>query len=431
MTGTATSATIDLDREHIADSAFWAAAPAHRHAVFAALRHEQPVRWYEPRRSAFQRSCSGFWAITRYDDVREASRNPALFCSGLGIDIEESPEELGTDRSSMINFDDPQHFTLRRLVSSAFTPGHVAALDGALRATATRIVDDVLEHFGGGEPFDLVEHVSSRLPLEAICDLLGIPADERAQLSAWTNTTIAVDDPSVGIGPAVSAATSIDEYAIALGRERLRRPTSDLTSALMHASVDGERLSERDFANFFGLLIAAGNETTRNSISHGLMLLTEHEDQRVRWFGDFDRLAPTAVEEIVRLESPITHMCRVLTADATVRDVELPAGSKVALWYTSANRDETAFERPDEFDVGRPTNPQQMGYGGGGPHFCLGANLARREITVMFDEIRRRVPTLSTVGEPERLVSMSGNSIRSVPAAIRPTTIRRPESSAT
>ena len=410
--------TIDLDAHHIADSEFWRAEPSLRHAVFAALREQAPVRWYEPRRSAFGRACTGFWAVTRYDDVWTASRNPELYCSGLGIDIEETPAELADYLPTMINMDDPEHFRLRRLVSGGFTPKEIARLDEALRAEAAAIVDDVLERFGGGEEFDLVEHVSSRLPLRAIAGLTGVPAEDQDQLLAWTNAGAALDDPSVGVEAAAAASRAMEEYALALGRERRAHPTDDLTSVLMHATVEGERLTAREFANFFGLLVGAGNETTRNAISHGVRLLTEHPEQRRIWFDDFETHAATAAEEIVRFETPITHMCRILTADTEIAGVPLSGGDKVALWYTSANRDGAAFERPDTFDVRRPLRPQQVGYGAGGPHFCLGANLARREIVVMFDELRRRVPALHATGEPERVLSMSLNAIRRLPVRI-------------
>ena len=408
----------DLESVHIADSEFWAASGAHRHGVFEALRRGDPVRWFEPRRSGFERPCSGFWALTRHGDVWAASRRPDLFCSGLGIDIEESPAQLAPFVRTMITMDDPEHARLRRLVSSAFTPKTIAALDDQLRLEAGRIIDEVLERFGDGAEFDFVEHVAARLPLAAICDLVGVPEADRAMVYDATNRAVSVDDPSSGVAAAVEGMEQLSDYALALGRDRLRNPADDLASRLMAVDVEGERLSDEDFSNFFVLLISAGNETTRNAMSHGLSLLTRFPDQRRRWFGDFETHAATAVEEIVRYETPITHMCRVLTADTEVAGVALRAGEKVALWYTSANRDEAVFEDPHRFDVTRPVRPQHVGYGGGGTHFCLGANLARRELVVMFDEIRRRVPGLVTTDEPKRLASMSLNAIRSQPAAI-------------
>ena len=412
-----TEPDLDMAAEHIADSAFWEADSTHRHAVFSFLRNEAPVRWFPPRTSKFQRTCSGFWALTRYDDIWNAARTPRVFCSRFGIDIEEKPAEL-PEAPTMINMDDPEHFRMRRIVSAGFTPKRIATIDAQLRVTASQIVDAAIEQFGDGTEFDLVEHISSRLPLHAICELMGVPAADRDQLFTWTNATASLDDPTVGIAVAVEAIDALTDYATSLGRLRREHPVDDLTSVLMGAHIDGERLTSTDYANFFSLLVGAGNETTRNAISHGVLLLTVHPEQRSVWFSAFDDHVATAVEEIVRYETPITHMCRVLTQDVTIRGVELAAGQKVALWYTSANRDGDAFEHPDDFDIRRPVSPQHTAFGGGGPHFCLGASLARREIAVMFEEIHRRIPTLHVTGEPERVLSMSLNSIRSMPARL-------------
>lgn len=411
---------IDLDAEHLADSAFWAATPDHRARVFAALRHEAPVRWYPPRRSGFTRACTEFWALTRYDDIWHASRTPSVYCSGVTIDIEEMPEELGEFYPSMINLDDPEHARLRRLVASGFTPKQTTAYEPQLRAIAAEIIDQLLDRYGDGAEFDFVAEVAAKLPLRAICAMLGVPEPDHDLMLQWTNQAVAPDDPSVGIEGAATGLRHIADYAIQLGRQRQQHPTDDLTSILMHAEVDGERLTSKEFANFFILLLSAGNETTRNATTHGLRLLTQHPDQRKIWFDDYDAHAATAVEEIVRCEPLISNMCRVLTRDVELHGVTLHEGEKVALWYPSANRDETVFEHPERFDVRRPLHPQQVGYGAGGPHFCLGANLARRELTAIFDEIRRRTPDLAATGEPDRVVSMALNSIRSLPASTRP-----------
>jgi cytochrome P450 len=411
---------IDLDAEHLADSAFWSASPEHRERVFAELRRHHPVRWYPPRRSGFDRACTEFWALTRYDDIWHASRTPAVFCSGVTIDIEEMPDELGEFYPSMINLDAPEHARLRRLVASGFTPKQIEAQEPRLRAIAAAIIDDVLDRFGDGTEFDVVAELAARLPLRAICGMLGVPEPDHGLMLEWTNLAVSPDDPAVGVAGAAHALRQIADYAVELGRQRLERPADDVTTALMQAEVDGERLTTKEFANFFILLLSAGNETTRNAITHGLRLLTAHPDQRRIWFDDFDRHAATALEEIVRCEPLISNMCRVLTQDVELHGVTLRAGEKVALWYPSANRDETVFDRPERFDVRRPVHPQQVGYGAGGPHFCLGANLARREMTVMFDEIRRRVPRLAVTGEPERVLSMALNSVRCLQASVAP-----------
>lgn len=411
---------IDLDAEHLADSAFWGASPQHRARVFAALRREAPVRWYPPRRSGFSRSCTEFWALTRYDDIWQASRTPSVYCSGVTIDIEEMPERLGEFYPSMINLDDPEHSRLRRLVASGFTPKQTAAYEPQLRTIAAEIIDQLLDRYGDGGEFDFVAEVAAKLPLRAICSMLGVPDEDQASMLAWTNQAVAPDDPSIGIDGAASGFRNIADYAIELGRLRQQNPTDDITSVLMRAEIDGERLTSKEFANFFILLLSAGNETTRNATTHGLRLLSQNPDQRRIWFDDFETLAATAVEEIVRCEPLISNMCRVLTRDVELHGVTLHEGEKVALWYPSANLDETVFDAPERFDVRRPLSPQQVGYGAGGPHFCLGANLARRELSVIFDEIRRRVPDLAATGEPDRVVSMALNSVRSLPASIFP-----------
>jgi cytochrome P450 len=197
-----------------------------------------------------------------------------------------------------------------------------------------------------------------------------------------------------------------------MGEDRLANPTDDLTSVMMHAVVDGERITAQEFGSFFILLVVAGNETTRNAISHGMHLLTTNPDQRDLWWSDFDAHTRTAVDEIVRMASPVVHFRRTATEDTVVGGQQIAAGEKLVMWYNSANRDERVYEDPYRFDVRRPLQPNQVGFGAGGPHFCLGANLARREIAVMFDEIRRRIPTLRTVGEPDYLQSNFINGIK-------------------
>ena len=409
----------DLDSVHLADSSFWRADPEFRHAVFASLRASDPVRYFPPRTSGFSRPCTGFWAVTRYADVWKASRNPASYSSSITIDIEESPDELGEFFPTMINMDDPEHARLRRLVSSGFTPKHVAKLDDGLRSKAREIINDVLDRHGDGSEFDFVAEVAARLPLQAIGNMMGVPSEDQQLIYDWTNLVVGGDDPEVGVDGSLNGLRALAAYALALGEARLARPTDDLTSVLMHAEVEGERLTTKEFVNFFILLVSAGNETTRNAISHGMRLLTHYPDQRAILFDDYESFAWNAAEEIVRFETPISNMCRVLTEDAVIQGVKIAAGEKVALWYPSANRDADVFSEPNRFDVRRPTTPQQVGYGGGGPHFCLGANLARREIVVMFDEIRRRVPNLEITGEPERAMLMSLNAIKSLPARLQ------------
>jgi cytochrome P450 len=293
----------------------------------------------------------------------------------------------------------------------------VAKVEQYVRGVASRLIDSVLERFPERQ-CDFVQEIAAPMPLHIICEMMGIPAGDEAQIFRWTNTILGGGDPEYGgtLEALMADATAMFQYAQALGQSRLDHPTDDLTTLLMHAEVDGERLSTQEFGSFFILLVVAGNETTRNAISHGMKLLTDNPDQRQRWWSDPDTYTRGAVEEIVRYATPVIHFRRTTTADTEIRGVPLPKGTKVVLWYNSANRDEDVFDDPHRFDITRdPT--KQVGFGAGGPHFCLGANLARREIAVMFDEIRRRMPTLEVTGEPAYLQSFFINGIKRLPCA--------------
>ena len=235
----------------------------------------------------------------------------------------------------------------------------------------------------------------------------------------WTNTILGVGDPEfvTSYDDLMTQALEMFMFAQALGEERRATPTDDITSVMMAAEVDGERLTAQEFGSFFILLVVAGNETTRNAISHGMKALTDHPDQRDRWFGDYDAHAKTAVEEIVRWATPVIHFRRTATVDTDINGFPVSEGDKVVMFYNSANRDERVYDDPFRFDIARPIQPQQVGFGAGGPHFCLGANLARRELVVMFDEIRRRLPNMRITGEPDYLQSAFINGIKRMPCA--------------
>jgi cytochrome P450 len=249
--------------------------------------------------------------------------------------------------------------------------------------------------------------------------MMGIPDDDIDQIFSWTNVILGAGDPEYGgtYEALMNAALGMFAYAQALGDDRRANPRDDITSVLMAAEVDGDRLTSQEFGSFFILLVVAGNETTRNAISHGMKALTDHPDQRDLWYGDFVGHTRTAVEEIVRYATPVIHFRRTATEDTELGGQRIAAGEKVVLWYASANRDERVFADPHRFDVTRPITPTQVGFGAGGPHFCLGANLARREISVMFDELRRRLPDLRITGEPDYLESSFINGIKRLPCA--------------
>jgi cytochrome P450 len=266
---------------------------------------------------------------------------------------------------------------------------------------------------------DFVEEVAALLPLQIICEMMGIPEADEKQIFHWTNVILGVGDPDFAptFDDLLKTSMEIYAYAQALGEDRLKNPKEDITSTLMHAEVEGERLSTQEFGSFFILLVVAGNETTRNAISWGMKMLTEHPDQKAMWFADYDRHAKTAAEEIVRWATPVIHFRRTATEDTEIAGQPIAAGEKVVMWYNSGNRDERVFENPYTFDVRREPHPAQIGFGAGGPHFCLGANLARREMTVMFDVIRDRLPSLRITGEPAYLQSSFINGIKRMQCA--------------
>ncbi len=399
---------------------FWARDREFRDAAFKALRDESPFQFFNERvmeGSPFPPG-PGYRALTRHDDIWHVSRNPQLFCSGRGSNIGDLPQELNEFFGSMINMDDPKHFRLRSIVSKGFTPKEISGLENMVRARSAKVVDRLLEEFPDGS-CDFVEHVASPLPLQIICDMMGIPDSDVLQIFNWTNIILGVGDPEfVGTYDALlKCALDIFAYAQNLGEDRVKNPRDDVTSVMMNTVVDGERLTAQEFGSFFILLVVAGNETTRNAISHGMKLLTDNPAQRKIWFDDFPSHSKTAVEEIVRLASPVIHFRRTATQDTQINGQPIKEGEKVVMWYYSGNRDERMFDNPLAFDVTRALSPTQIGFGAGGPHFCLGANLARREISVMFDEIRRRMPLMRIVGEPAYLQSAFINGIKRMPCA--------------
>ena len=400
---------------------FWAGERADRHAGFAQLRDAPGLPYYPEAvgdDSPFPPG-PGYYAVTRHDDVWHVSRHPDLFCSSRGgVNIGDMPEELAEFFGSMIAMDDPKHFRMRSIVAKGFTPKHITQIEEQIKQVATKTVDRMIENFPA-RTCDFVDNFAGPFPLEIICEMMGIPQEDHRQIFEWTNTILGVGDPEfVGTyEELLNAGLSINAYAQALGEDRRANPRDDITSALMAAELDGDRLSAQEFGSFFILLVVAGNETTRTAIAHGLKLLTEHPDQRQLWFDDYDAHQRTAVEEIVRLASPVIHFRRTVTADTEVAGVQLHEGDKVVMFYQSANRDESVYPDPQRFDVTRPINPTQVGFGAGGPHFCLGANLARREISIAFDEIRRRLPDLRVSGEPDYLQSNFINGIKRLPCS--------------
>jgi methyl-branched lipid omega-hydroxylase len=402
----------DID---LSDPEFWTRPREWRYGAFQTLRNESPFHFFEERmvENSPIPPGAGYRALVRHDDIWHVSRNANLFKSGAGSNIGDLPVEINEFFGSMINMDDPKHFRLRSIVSKGFTPKEIGALEESVRVRSASVIDRMFERFPERE-CDFVREVAALMPLQIICDMMGIPESDEEMIFNWTNTILGVGDPEyVGtFDDLVRVGGEIFSYALALGEERLKNPGNDIASIMMNAVVDGERLTAQEFGSFFILLVVAGNETTRTAIGHGMRELTIHRDQRELWFNDFETHTKTAVEEIVRYATPVIHFRRTATQDTEINGQPIKEGEKVVMFYQSGNRDESVFTNPNDFDIRRSAQPAQVGFGAGGPHFCLGANLARREIAVMFDEIRRRVPTLEITSEPDYLQSSFINGIK-------------------
>jgi cytochrome P450 len=392
--------------------AFWRRPQAERLAAFARLRRlESPAFFVEHGGSALAPR-RGFYALVRHADVVEASRKPEVFISGPGVTMPRPPRWVRfAFGDSMVNLDDPRHASVRGIISQAFTPRVVAKAAEDVRRVAARIVDDVV----GRRPSDFVESVAAQLPFQVICNMMGIPEEYRGQVLSQVNHTT----ENTGVrevrrlrvpGRSLRALARLHRMVARVGHERRRRPADDLISALVNANVEGKHLTSRELGAFFSLLLVAGVETTRNTIAHGLALLTEHPAQKELLLSDFDRHVGGFVEEVVRYASPIIQFRRTVAHDYELNGHALRAGDDVVLFYNSANRDERVFTDPDVFDITRTPNPH-VGFGGGGPHFCLGASLARQELAVLFRELYTRLPGIRSTAEPQLIPSNFDNRV--------------------
>jgi cholest-4-en-3-one 26-monooxygenase len=395
--------TIDLcDRD-----AYVAGVP---HDAFAHLRAEAPVHWHE------EADGPGFWSVHRYADVVKVNRDNLTFSSARrGALIHElDPAALEQQRLMMLNMDPPMHTRYRKLVNRGFTPRMLGMLEERIRSQAIAIVEGVAEKGS----CDFVTEVAAELPLQVIAEIMGVPHEDRHMVFDWSNRMIGAEDPEYQAKEreaAFAASMELYAYANSLAADRRAHPGDDIISVLLQSEVDGERLSELEFDLFFLLLAVAGNETTRNLISSAMLALIEHPDQR-RLLLDDPSLIPGAVEEMLRWGTPVMHFRRTATKDTEVGGQPVAEGDKVVIWYISANRDEAVFDDPYRFDVRRTPN-EHVAFGGGGPHFCLGANLARMEIRLMFQELLPRLPDMELDGSVERLRSNFINGIKHMPVA--------------
>jgi len=413
---------MNLESINLSDIEFWAKPWAERDAAFATLRRENPIAYFpEPIIDPFPEG-PGYYAITKMHDVLEISRHPEIYCSGQGaVSILDMPAEMNEFYGSLISMDDPRHARLRKIVSGTFTPRMLANVLEDVEKTAKRVVDGIVEK---GE-INFVADVSMPFPLFVILDMMGIPHSEFDMVLAQSNIILSGGDPEfipAGVDP-ISAFLEAGAMLAGLLNElavlRRANPTDDLLSALVTTEVDGEQLSGDELASFFILLSVAGHETTRTALNHAITHLSQNPDQRALLLGDMERVMPTAVEEIVRYASPVVWMRRTLTQDHVLSGHEFHTGDKVILYYGSANRDEAVFADPNRFDVLRDPNPH-VGFGGPGPHFCLGAHLARREISLMLRELYTRIPDLELAGPPEQLRSNFINGVKRLPVTFTP-----------
>ncbi len=384
-------------------------------AAFARLRSESPVH---RTRDLGQPQGPDFWSVTRYEDVRAVSRDFTTYTNAPNMTI----EDYVRSGNSILHLDPPEHTRLRLIVNKGFTPRMVERMTEGIRARAVELVDVIAAH----DECELVGEFAVLLPLQVICGLLGVPESDEPWLLDCLVRVFGASDPntSLSISERIRVMEELGAYAHELGRRRLDEPRDDITTVLVRAEVeddDGERhrLRPGDYARFFSTLAAAGSETSRNGIAHGVWLLDQHPDQRAAMLADPETVYPTAVEEIVRYASPVMHMRRNVAHATELAGQQLAEGDRVVIWYRSANHDEIVFDDPERFDVTRDPN-DHLGYGAGGPHFCLGAHLARLEIRIALEELYRRFPGLQVTGEPERVAMRQINGMKRLPVAWSP-----------
>ena len=382
--------------------------------VFARLRREAPVSWQEHPHGR------GFWSVVQHGDVVTVNRDATLFSSELGsislLGPDERANAVGVDTrgAMMIATDPPRHTRYRRLVNSGFTPRTMKAIEQSLAGRATNIIDLVIERGS----CDFVTDVAAELPLQAIADIMGVPQEDRGRLFDWSNRMVGLDDPEYASTDGTVASAELYAYVNDLARQRRGDPRDDIVTALVNAEIEGDSLSEVEFDMFMLLLTLAGNETTRNSISWGMRALIENPEQYAL-LRDRPDLIDSAVEEILRWASPVLHFRRTATADTELHGQRIAKGDKVVMWHISANRDERVFAEPFRFDITRTPN-NHVAFGGGGPHHCLGAYLARMQLRLMIGEIVARIPDMELAAKPELLRSNVLRGVKHMPVVFTP-----------
>ncbi|MGV0813417.1 cytochrome P450 [Mycolicibacterium boenickei] len=385
------------------------------HEQFTALRRTSPIHWVEQTESARAGMATdagtGYWAVTKHADVAAVSRNSRVFSSRENGSLIRNPESVTREsvelqRVVIINQDDPEHTQTRSIVSRGFTPRAIGALDEILEQRARRIVRDAVATGSG----DFVDQVASQLPLEVIADMLGIPAEDRQQIFDWSNQMTGSTDPDV-VGDAAVSTTEILMYSMGLSADRKESPRDDIITKLVNADKDGRGLTDDEFGFFVIALAVAGNETARNAISHGMNAFFDHPDQWELWKNE---RPSTMVDEVIRWATPVTSFQRTALEDVELGGVQISAGQRVGLFYASANHDEDVFDDPFDFDIARDPNPH-LAFGGHGAHYCIGANLARIEIRLIFDALADFAPDIDRAGNASRLRHGWLNGIKDLP----------------
>ncbi|WP_193046398.1 cytochrome P450 [Mycolicibacterium baixiangningiae] len=378
---------------------------------FAQLRKTAPVWWNEQQESIFDDG--GYWVISRHEDIKAISRNGDLWSTHAKGAVMRMPEgvtaeQLDLTKALLINHDAPEHTRLRKIVSRLFTPRSVGALEEKLAMSAREIVAAAREKGRG----DFVSDIATGLPLQAIADLIGVPEADREKLFHWTNCIMNTDDPDFDSDPTVANAELMG-YAYNMAEERRRCPADDIVTRLIQADIDGESLGDVEFAFFVILLAVAGNETTRNAITHGMNAFFDNPEQ---WELFVRERPESAVDEIVRWATPVHCFQRTALADVELGGVTIREGQRAGLFYSSANYDEAVFDRPFEFNILRDPNPH-LAFGGNGAHYCIGANLARMEIKLIFNELADQIPDIAKLGDPQRLRSGWINGVKELPVS--------------
>ena len=397
---------------------FWSRPFAERDTAFAALRRGEGLSWHRPMPSLFDLEEPGFWALTRRADIVFASQHPELFTSARGIALDPMPVEFQRIASFFLTMDPPEHTVYRRLISSAFTPRNVRRIEDQIHQNAVKVVDDLV---GAGD-VDFVAACSARLPMLTIMEMLGVPSSDQPAVAHAAEKLFSMSDDEYSsleerATDTINEMMLLSSTGIELAKFRRVNPGDDLMTSIVNAEVDGHRLTDEEIGAFLILLASAGNDTTKQTTTHAMMALSANPDQRAWLMEDFDTRIGPAVEEFIRWASPVMQFARFATEDVEVGGQQIRAGDKVGLFYCSANRDESVFDDPAVFNLQRPSNPH-LGFGGGGPHFCLGNQLAKTELRNLFRELLTRLQPVE-FGEPDLLYSSFVHGVKRVPAHVR------------